>query len=120
MEEYAAGKAKCSLAGAQISAHSRRPRSRVAIEERRVRDAVELLERYPVRAANVGPQPWICRGRNPPIALGIGINTGLFSILNSMALRPLPTPESTELVSIYQEFQGVKQRRVHGARSMFS
>ena len=37
-----------------------------------------------------------------------------------MALRPLPTPESTELVSIYQEFQGVKQRRVHGARSMFS
>ena len=55
-----------------------------------------------------------------PIALGIGINTGVFSILNSLALRPLPTPGSIELVSIHQQFRGVKERRVHGARSMFS
>ena len=55
-----------------------------------------------------------------PIALGIGINTSVFSILNNVALRPLPTPGSTELVSIYQQFQGVQKRRVHGARMMFS
>ena len=55
-----------------------------------------------------------------PIALGIGINTGVFSILNSVALRPLPTPESGELVSVHQQFQGVKQRRIHGSRSLFS
>ena len=55
-----------------------------------------------------------------PIALGIGINTGLFSILNSIALRPLPTPDSHQLVTVHQQFQGVKTRRVHGARSLFS
>ena len=55
-----------------------------------------------------------------PIALGIGINTGLFSVLNSVALRPLPTPDSTQLVTVHQEFRGVRERRVHGARSLFS
>jgi putative ABC transport system permease protein len=55
-----------------------------------------------------------------PIALGLGINTGIFSILNSLALRPLPTPESTELVTIHQQFRGVQERRSQGARSMFS
>jgi predicted permease len=55
-----------------------------------------------------------------PIALGIGINTGVFSILNSVALRPLPVPDSRELVSIHQRFQGVRERRIHGSRSMFS
>ena len=55
-----------------------------------------------------------------PITLGIGVNTGIFSILDSVVFRPLPTPESAELISVYQEFQGVPQRRIHGARSMFS
>ena len=55
-----------------------------------------------------------------PIALGIGINTGIFSILNSVALRPLPTPDSSELVTVHQRFGPVKQRLVHGSRSMFS
>lgn len=55
-----------------------------------------------------------------PIALGIGIDTGIFSILNSVALRPLSTPESGELVSIHQQFQGVKKRQIHGSRSLFS
>ncbi len=71
---------------------------------------------------------WRTLRRNPgfaaaaiaPIALGVGINTGLFSLLNSVALRALPTPESEELVSIHQDFQGVRERRVHGARSLFS
>ena len=55
-----------------------------------------------------------------PIALGIGINTGIFSILNSVALRPLSTPASGELVTVYQRFQGVRERRIHGSRSLFS
>jgi hypothetical protein len=34
--------------------------------------------------------------------------------------RPLPAPEPSELVNIYQDFRGVQKRCVHGARSMFS
>ncbi len=55
-----------------------------------------------------------------PIALGIGINTGIFSILNSVAWRPLPVSEPEALVSIYQDFRGGPRRLVHGARSLFS
>jgi len=35
------------------------------------------------------------------IALGIGLNTGIFSVLNSIALRPLPVPGATRIVSVY-------------------
>jgi putative ABC transport system permease protein len=55
-----------------------------------------------------------------PLALGIGINTGAFSILNNVMHRPLPAPRANELLSMYQDFRGVQKRRVHGARSMFS
>jgi len=34
------------------------------------------------------------------IALGVGINTGLFSVLNGIVLRDLPAPNADELVSI--------------------
>lgn len=54
------------------------------------------------------------------IALGIGINTGIFSILNGVALRELPFPAGERLVSIYQDFNRVPQRSVNGAWSMFS
>lgn len=36
------------------------------------------------------------------IALGVGINTGIFSVLNGVALRGLPVPGADELVSIYR------------------
>jgi predicted permease len=55
-----------------------------------------------------------------PIALGIGINTGIFSILDGLALRPLPARQANELVSVYQQFQGVPHRGSHGSDSMFS
>jgi predicted permease len=54
------------------------------------------------------------------IALGIGINTGIFSILNSVALRPLRVPGAENLVMVYQDFRGVQRRGINGARSMFS
>ena len=34
------------------------------------------------------------------IALGIGVNTGIFTVLNGVALRPLPVPGSSDVVSI--------------------
>ena len=53
-------------------------------------------------------------------ALGIGINTGIFSVLNGVILRDLPAPQAEELVSVYQQFRSVRDRHVAGARSMFS
>jgi predicted permease len=54
------------------------------------------------------------------IALGIGVNTGIFTVLNGVALRPLPVPGSSDVVSIYQVSRGLKDRNVHGTDSLFS
>jgi macrolide transport system ATP-binding/permease protein len=54
------------------------------------------------------------------ISLGIGVNTGIFTVLNGVALRPLPVPGATDIVSVYQNIRGLKSRNVHGAPSFFS
>ncbi len=54
------------------------------------------------------------------IALGIGINSGIFSLINAAALRPLPVPGAKSLVSVYQEIHGNVPRSVHGEAGMFS
>jgi predicted permease len=53
------------------------------------------------------------------IAIGVGINTGIFSVLNGVAFRNLPVPESDEIVGIGQTIEGI-ERRVFGATIMFS
>ena len=40
------------------------------------------------------------------IALGIGLNSSVFSVLNGLLLRPLPVPEPDRLVRIYQHSFG--------------
>lgn len=49
------------------------------------------------------------------IALGIGVNTGIFSVLNGLALRLLPVPHARELLSVNQilHFNGRGNRYVH-------
>lgn len=54
------------------------------------------------------------------LALGIGINTGLFSVLNGLALRDLPSPAAAQINSIHQILQDAKDRNTHGTRSMVS
>ena len=56
------------------------------------------------------------------IALGIGINVGIFSVLNGLALRLLPVPRAQELVSVNQifHFQGRGDRLIHNDSSWFS
>jgi predicted permease len=54
------------------------------------------------------------------IALGVGINVGIFSVLNGAALRLLPIPRAEQMVSVSQVFHGRTRRDTHGETSMFS
>jgi predicted permease len=54
------------------------------------------------------------------LGLGIGVNTGIFTILNAIALRPLPVPDAGKVVSVYQSLRGDVKRNVNGSASFFS
>jgi predicted permease len=54
------------------------------------------------------------------IALGVGINVGIFSVLNGAALRLLPIPRAEQVVSIDQILHGRFKRNEHNGSSMFS
>ena len=54
------------------------------------------------------------------IALGIGVNVGVFSVLNGLALRLLPVPHAEQLVSVNQVFHGRFTRNVHIGGNRFS
>ncbi|HKR31398.1 MAG TPA: ABC transporter permease, partial [Terriglobales bacterium] len=56
------------------------------------------------------------------IALGVGINVGIFSVLNGLALRLLPVPHAARVVSINQIFHFHRQpdRLIHNDASWFS
>lgn len=53
-------------------------------------------------------------------ALGIGVNTGIFSVLNGFALRPLPIPRAEQIVSLSQVLHGRFTRNIHGEGGLFS
>lgn len=54
------------------------------------------------------------------IALGIGVNAGIFSVLNGAALRMLPVPGAEQVVSVDQIFHGDVTRNTHGEETLFS
>jgi predicted permease len=54
------------------------------------------------------------------IALGIGLNTGIFSVINGIALRPLPVPGSTRIVSLFQFNRGLQNTHVHESPNYFT
>lgn len=57
------------------------------------------------------------------LALGIGMNTGIFTILNSAGMRLLPVPHAKDLTVVAQNFDkslGPVSRNVHQNASFFS
>ena len=54
------------------------------------------------------------------LALGIGINTSIFTLLYSVAFRPLPVKEPERVVNIYQVLDGEYSRQVQGNVALLS
>ena len=54
------------------------------------------------------------------LALGIGINTSIFSLLYSLAFRELPVKNAERVVSVYQTLEGEYDRQVEGNASLLS
>ncbi|MEP7271295.1 MAG: ABC transporter permease, partial [Acidobacteriota bacterium] len=48
------------------------------------------------------------------LALGIGANTAIFSLINSALLKPLPYPDSERLVSVWEAVPGGRRNSVSG------
>src|SRR2546423_9490446 len=54
------------------------------------------------------------------LALGIGINTSIFTLLYSVAFRPLPVKNPERMVNVYQIFEGDFSREVEGNVELLS
>ena len=65
-----------------------------------LRQAVRTLRKHPAFAATAAAV----------LALGMGLNTAIFSIVYAMLFRPLPVAAPHELVSIYQVFPSQPDR----------
>ena len=54
------------------------------------------------------------------LALGIGINTSIFTLLYSVAFRPLQVTNPDRVVNVYQTLEGEYDRQVEGNVSLLS
>ncbi len=54
------------------------------------------------------------------LALGIGINTSIFTLLYSVAFRPLPVKNPERIVNVYQTLEGDFSREVEGSVELLS
>ena len=55
---------------------------------------------YPVCTQDLTEGSWLCHCRDPPLALGIGASTAIFSVLENILLEPFPYPDAQRFMSI--------------------
>lgn len=54
------------------------------------------------------------------VALGVGVNAGIFTVVNGLLFRNLPAPDAHELVTIQQSIEGVPGRAGNAGLGGFS
>jgi macrolide transport system ATP-binding/permease protein len=54
------------------------------------------------------------------IALAVGVNAAIFTVLNAAALQALPVPDGDRLATVTIDFEGPGRRNVSGSPSMLS
>jgi predicted permease len=54
------------------------------------------------------------------LALGIGVNTAIFTVFDEVAFRPLPVKDGDRIVGIYETFRGQYSRNMYGNAHMLS
>jgi predicted permease len=74
--------------------------------------------RYSVRT--LARNPGVTSLAIATIALGVGVNAGIFTVVNGLLFRNLPAPGAHELVTIQQTLEGVPDREGSVVRGGFS
>ena len=74
------------------------------------RHAGDDLERHSLLGAHAGSQSRLAAAAIATIALGVGVNAGIFTTVNGLLYRDLPAGDAHELVTIQQAIEGLPDR----------
>jgi MacB-like periplasmic core domain len=80
----------------------------IEVSEREVHG--NIAPRYQVRAQKTGEEPGFSVIAIVSLALGVGANTAIFSLVNAVLLKPLPVANSEQLVAVGVRGKGDSMR----------